>query len=797
MFGTSHPKDPQSEAIMSDSHNPRNLQSVLTLKPLLDFWRSEMVPHSGHMAEMFASFEQRILQNPDLRGDIADPTVLDSYQDILAPLMSVAFPAAARESEIAAALVPFTMKAFYKTPAFERLKLDTLSTVAGPGNQTMRDMQHQRLLRAYAMVLDQLYDIPNTIDTPMVRTVTDPHTQLQRYYRVSPDTTFVRVSCAGRLPELSDTDRRRIIDHIADIDVIRDILPIDAFVFRGFTIVRAVDVTEAAVIMGLERDLISQETIFSSDGFARLQNRLRTLFERSDLEAGIGAVQGEQVLILNDRGDNTANCLFRNSSHIPIAKLRGSVWLRAVEKGDMLRIVDLAAEPELSKAEQDVVLSGMRSLVIMPLFFQGHPLGTISIKAPGVGAFGPLDEIRLKTIAPLFSVALKRGLDDMNNEIQAVIKEKCTAVHPSVEWRFHEAALAHMERLRQGESSEMEPIIFKEVVPLFGQSDIRGSAEARIQSIQADLTRQLTLAGKVLQAAQAERTWPLLQEYAYRVDRRIELIQNGLSSEDESLVAGFLNTELEPNFDELRSLGPRVAHAVETYQQALDPNLGVIYRKRKDFEQSVLMLNERLSTYLDQRQAEAQEAFPHYFEKHQTDGLDYVIYLGASMHRSGRMPSFFIKNLGLWQLMVACGMAWHTEQIKPRLAVPLDTCHLVLYNRSPLAIRFRYDEKRFDVDGAYDVRHEIIKARLDKAVIKGGRQRLTQPGRVAIVYANPREGGEIRQHIEFLQAKGYLLGDAEQLDLDDLPGIRGLRAIRVGINLEAATDQEQIFKAVG
>lgn len=779
---------------MSDSHNLRDIRSVLTLEPLLDFWRREMVPRYGHMAEMFASFERRILENPDLRDDITDPAVLDNHQDILAPLMSVAFPAAAWETEIAAAFVPFTLKAFYKTPAFDRLELDSLPTVGGPGGETSRDRQYQRLLRAYALVLEQRYDIPNTIDTPMVRIVTDPETQLQRFYRVSPDVTFVRVSCTGHLPELSDTDRRRIVDHIADVDVIRDILPIDPFVFRGFTMMRAVDVTEAAVIMELERDLISQETIFSSDGFARLQKRLRTLFERSDLEAGIGAVQGEQVLILNDRGDNTANCLFRNSSHIPMAQLRGSVWLRAVEKGDMLRIVDLAAEPELSEAEQALVDSGMRSIIIMPLFFQGRALGTISIKAPGAGTFGPLDEIRLKTIAPLFSVALKRGLDDMNNEIQAVIKEKCTAVHPSVEWRFHEAALAHMERLRQGESSEMEPIIFKEVVPLFGQSDIRGSAEARIQSIQADLTRQLTLAGKVLQAAQAERTWPLLQEYAYRVDRRIELIQNGLSSEDESLVAGFLNTELEPTFDELRSLGPRVAHAVETYQRALDPHLGVIYRKRKDFEQSVLMLNERLSTYLDQRQAEAQEAFPHYFEKHQTDGLDYVIYLGASMHRSSRLPSFFIKNLGLWQLMVACGMAWHTQQIKPRLAVPLDTCHLVLYNRSPLAIRFRYDEKRFDVDGAYDVRHEIIKSRLDKAVVKGDRQRLTRPGRVAVVYANPREGREIRQHIEFLQAKGYLLSDAEQLDLDDLPGIRGLRAFRVGVNLEAATDHEQVFK---
>ena len=72
-------------------------------------------------------------------------------------------------------------------------------------------------------------------------------------------------------------------------------------------------------------------------------------------------------------------------------------------------------------------------------------------------------------------------------------------------------------------------------------------------------------------------------------------------------------------------------------------------------------------------------------------------------------------------------MAWHTEQIKAELKVPLDTCHLILVNHTPLSIRFRYDEKRFDVDGAYDVRHEIIKSRIDKAVVKGTKRGSSLP----------------------------------------------------------------------
>ena len=148
---------------------------------------------------------------------------------------------------------------------------------------------------------------------------------------------------------------------------------------------------------------------------------------------------------------------------------------------------------------------------------------------------------------------------------------------------------------------------------------------------------------------------------------------------------------------------------------------------------------------------------------------------------------FFLKNLALWQFIVTCGLAWHSQQIQPELNIPLNTCHLILVNRTPLSIRFRYDEKRFGVDGAYDVRYEIIKSRLDKAMVKGGRERLTQPGQIAVVYSHPKEGQEILQHIDYLKSRGYLLADVEQIELDDLPGVRGLKALRVGVNLQAET----------
>jgi hypothetical protein len=56
-----------------------------------------------------------------------------------------------------------------------------------------------------------------------------------------------------------------------------------------------------------------------------------------------------------------------------------------------------------------------------------------------------------------------------------------------------------------------------------------------------------------------------------------------------------------------------------------------VYRQRRLFEESVTRLAESLSAYLDVEEETAQEMYPHYFEKQQTDGVDYQMYVGRSL----------------------------------------------------------------------------------------------------------------------------------------------------------------------
>jgi hypothetical protein len=427
---------------------------------------------------------------------------------------------------------------------------------------------------------------------------------------------------------------------------------------------------------------------------------------------------------------------------------------------------------------------GVRNLLVAPLHYQDRPIGTLDLSSPNPGDLGPVSLIKLREVLPLFAMAVRRSLDELEARVQAVIKEKCTAIHPSVEWRFRRAVLDSIEA-HEGEATELEPIVFRDVYPLYAATDIRGSSVQRNIAVQADLGVHLGLARQVVEVARTIRPLPILDETVYRIERHARKVEQELASGDEVTVLAFLRQHVEPLFEQLADFDPSVRQSLEAYRAALDPSLGTVYRQRRDYEESMNLVSDTISAYLDAEEELAQSMFPHYFERQRTDGVDHAIYVGRSLVEDGRFDELYLRNLRLWQLMVTCGIARRTEAILPRLTIPLATTHLVLAHHAPLSIRFRFEERRFDVDGAYNVRYEVIKKRIDKAVVQGTRERITQPRRLAIVYSHPAEAAEYRAYLEYLGARGYVTGEVEDLALEELQGVQGLRALRVGIDVSA------------
>jgi hypothetical protein len=236
-------------------------------------------------------------------------------------------------------------------------------------------------------------------------------------------------------------------------------------------------------------------------------------------------------------------------------------------------------------------------------------------------------------------------------------------------------------------------------------------------------------------------------------------------------------------FRHLKATEPSLGEKIDAYFAALDPELGMVYHHRKEYEQSISKINDTLARFIDKEQAAAQKVYPHYFERYVTDGLEFNIYMGQSISPRKKFDDIYLRNMKMWQLTVLAKAARVTYELEKELSHLLKTTQLILSFNQPLSISFRTEERKFDVDGAYNTRYEIVKKRIDKVRIKSNNERLTQPGMIAIVYSQARDAAEYTEYIEFLQNKGLLKAEIENHDLEELQGVSGLKALRVAVDM--------------
>jgi len=443
---------------------------------------------------------------------------------------------------------------------------------------------------------------------------------------------------------------------------------------------------------------------------------------------------------------------------------------------------DLSTIPLEHHPQVSLLLSqGIRSYAAIPIPLDDNHIGVVELGSPVAGEINSVSLNKIQDILPIFTVTLQRWMVDQETMMEAIIQENFTAIHPTVSWKFFEIAQQTWRARQNGNERPIKDIVFDNVIPLYGQSDIVGSSSERNLATQGDLVRQLELAGKILTEALTVEPLILYKQLSHRINEARKNLINSIDVGDEVSLSNFLNTEIYPVFKHIRTLNPEMDELVKDYETQLDPEMGFVYKKRKAFEVSVASINEQLAVYLDKQQVKAQNIYPHYFEKYKTDGVEYNIYLGQSLVKRKEYDPVYLQNLQLWQLQTMVGMERLVKKLQPELPLQLQTASLILVHGSPITVKFKMSSKVFDVEGAYNIRYEILKKRIDKAYVKGTEERLTLPGRIAIVYSQDKDEETYLRYLRYLASQKQILPDIEQLQLEDLQGVSGLRALRVTV----------------
>src|SRR5262247_4681207 len=386
----------------------------LSLAPLITFWTQVSAYSEFGRGPLPGIIRERAQQAPELAGVIEDLSLVGKHQELVDLMMSAMFPPAFWEQEYGAALFPFQLRAFYATSAFSRSLMNDDGTLHGRVNADEERLGAAKLLLAYELILERMYGIDLGVEIPVIFTSTDATTALERHFQLQFDWRFVEVKPVGSVPRLTDAVQRRLQSGNIDVDLLRELLPPEQFVLRGFMILKAVDVTDQEVLSSLKRDLIDKESIVSDARFQSLQAKLRTLFRRPGLHLGLAAVEGDRVLVLNDAMSHENACIFADSAHHKTSEFTGSLYERAVREGRPIMIDDLEAWPNRTKIEDELIASGARTFVCAPLHYQDEVIGVLELVSRNPGDLNATHVPKLEEVLPLFSMAVQRSVEELD-----------------------------------------------------------------------------------------------------------------------------------------------------------------------------------------------------------------------------------------------------------------------------------------------------------------------------------------------------------------------------------------------
>jgi hypothetical protein len=762
---------------------PLPADAAISFEPFIAYLKKRISEEQTVKASLYVETLTQFEASDIGKGDISIEDT-QRYTKQLEYVYACLSPAMMPEENLAWGLsFPFLPHTFYGTDRLYELLSEKDHNTSYEVTRTPADYHRDRLQLLYSFILERLYNFLVPVRNAQHHAGINKATGLLQYYAVHINTDFVEISAKDPLPEI---DMVQLYTHLSEgggFEILEEKLPLQLFRFRGFCVITVTDVTAQKSVENIQKVRLSRTTVVEEKSFHEVIQSLKSLARNSKIEFDLFPflrVNDVPVYSLEKGGTGILFEVWGENRLSPEEFGRQAKAFASKPIFFFSADIVLETRQEYSFLEYFRKL-GVRSLALMPIFHLHELVGIMAVHTWGNDTF---DDKTLALMEPAIgpiAQLLQIYIEEFNLEIENVIKEKFTSIQPAVQWKFNEAAWHYLYNTKRNLPVTIQNIFFKEVYPLYGAIDIRNSTIERNKAIIADLDSHLSLLAATLDALRQYQQNDLLREMIYHCQQwQQALLAQKLSPGEENELNRFLEVEAVQYLRHIAGQHPKTKDTIDECLERLagDANKNAL-------EASMQLINHTVNQYFESEKNKLQESYPCYFEKFRTDGVEYDIYIGQSISPDKPFNHFHLKNLRLWQLSSMVTIAGLTHGLLSQMPKALQTTQLIFIHNHPIDISFRADERKFDVEGAYNIRYQMTKKRIDKVHIRGTEERLTQPDKIALIYSDRKDVDDYLPFIRYLQDTGVLLPEMEELELEDLQGLSGLRAIRVAITLAA------------
>ncbi|WP_317196397.1 GAF domain-containing protein [Chryseobacterium sp. RR2-3-20] len=732
-----------------------------------------------YRANYAESLIEKVKKIPELRDGFQDLSLLEKHSELIKLLLADLFPKGLTYNEIKAASVPLASITFNYTERFKNI----LSDAGTDFEIKLRDINPDEFyIFCCCLILQLHYNTDFRANFPLYYDIPNKNGIL-KHYKITFNSDFIDIypEKGTKIPSLETAEM--LLGNIDDISLWKKHFPPKSWILRGFTIISLVDCTTEIALSDLKSTIIEidPENPVSNEDLLEI---FKSYFDVPDLNFGL--------MIYNKKYKKLENLpIYENVFTSYILDFWLKTFNEEVRKATLENITynsqpivvgnvnKLDEEIKKIPSFQLIKEANIKSFIIIPVMKNGELMAIMEFTSSLPNSLNGLKLKKMEFFTEMILFSVSRFNSERDNHIEAIIQREYTSIHDSVFWKFRNEAEKYFNASLTRKIYTLKEISFKNLTPLFGFSDIRSSSEKRFMLMKEDLNEQLDVLLDVFSEFNSDS-----EKYILAVEILKKEINNEIKADTEQRFQRMIQTEIHPFLQAKLETADNIQakEKIKSYFRKINTQNQLFYHQRKNLDESITLVNRMLADILDSRQNIAQQIFPHYYERFKSDGIEHNLYVGQTIAPNLEYSQKHLNQLRFWQLETICKMETKFRKFQPSLPIPLDIASLIFVYNEKIDIRFRMDEKRFDVDGAYNSYYEIIKKRLDKARIKDREERITSPGKIVIVYFGMENQKEYLQYINTLQKQNILKNDVELLKVEDLQGISGLLALRVSLH---------------
>ena len=416
---------------------------------------------------------------PELREGVESYEQIEKHYQLIKYLLSDLFPTALTKNEIKAVTIPFYNYIFNISERLEKIIED-----AGDDFEIIiRDFdEHQFYVMNCTLILNYYYGQEIDFSNPIFYDIPDKN-GIIRHYRILYNADFMEIQPTEKAISLSEEDINHLLNNYEDLALWKEKFPEGSWIMKGFGIMSLYDNTIGSAISNLKTSLLSIEEDNSLRN-ENLETIFCSIFKIADLKTGFTAFSYEDSKFkMVEMQNQMRSYILYKGIEADCEEALGNCSLETLlGRKKFLVISDvqefLLSNPEDKKLAEHLLSQNIHSCILAPVIKNDKFLGIIELVSSIPKQLNSLNANKLDLVMPFLVDTIDRVYSDMKNQIEAIIQREYTSIHPSVYWKFRQEASLHTtDKISKDEP--FKEIVFREVYPLYGQIDIKGSSMAR------------------------------------------------------------------------------------------------------------------------------------------------------------------------------------------------------------------------------------------------------------------------------------------------------------------------------